>query len=423
MNCIYHTEPPEKVRELPPTAGKSAHPGRWRDAGLLVFFFALLALLAWGCVHIYQHPEAHYPNRLVNQDHTLDDPAGNPSSFSDGLQPVSFPAENTGAAGKDVAGANDEIAVFGDEVLSNQIFLYYYWDSFYSLFDYYGSYLMSYLDFSKPFDQQQATETQNWNEYIAAMAADSWFQTQMLCRAAEQEGHTLSQEEQTALEESTNALKARTKEGGYADESAYLQHLFDPSSDLESYLDYQQQSNLAHSYAQSVYQRLYDENYDPAGKVVHNVNVRHILIQPEGEQTETAMATAKAKAEEIYRLWQEEPTEEHFSLLALEHNQDPGSQESGGLYEEVYPGQMVSTFNDWCFDESRQPGDAGIVETDYGYHIMYYVSQTDTVYSDENAQIAGVAYDAWLDDLFAGGTYDAHLERVIFTQRPQEDNP
>ena len=44
------------------------------------------------------------------------------------------------------------------------------------------------------------------------------------------------------------------------------------------------------------------------------------------------------------------------------------------------PGQMVTEFNDWCFDESRQPGDTGIVKTSYGYHIMYFSSTGEHAY-------------------------------------------
>ena len=36
---------------------------------------------------------------------------------------------------------------------------------------------------------------------------------------------------------------------------------------------------------------------------------------------------------------------------------------------------MVTAFNDWCFDASRKPGDTGVVETDYGYHVMYFVGE------------------------------------------------
>ena len=43
---------------------------------------------------------------------------------------------------------------------------------------------------------------------------------------------------------------------------------------------------------------------------------------------------------------------------------------------------MVAEFNDWCYDESRQPGDHAIVETDYGYHIMYFSGYSETNYRD-----------------------------------------
>ena len=45
------------------------------------------------------------------------------------------------------------------------------------------------------------------------------------------------------------------------------------------------------------------------------------------------------------------------------------------MYEKVYKGQMVTNFNDWCFDASRKTGDTDIVETNFGYHIMYFVGE------------------------------------------------
>ena len=115
------------------------------------------------------------------------------------------------------------------------------------------------------------------------------------------------------------------------------------------------------------------------------VDVRHILIQPEagtiaegeeGYEDEQAQlkAEAKAKAEDLLAKWQAgDATEDAFATLANENSSDGGSNTNGGLYEQIYQNQMVAAFNDWCFDSSRQPGDTGIVETDYGYHIMYFV--------------------------------------------------
>ena len=38
---------------------------------------------------------------------------------------------------------------------------------------------------------------------------------------------------------------------------------------------------------------------------------------------------------------------------------------------------MVEAFNAWIFDPTRLPGDTGIVQTNYGFHIMYFVSNSE----------------------------------------------
>ena len=43
---------------------------------------------------------------------------------------------------------------------------------------------------------------------------------------------------------------------------------------------------------------------------------------------------------------------------------------------------MVTNFNDWCFAEGRQAGEHGIVETEYGYHVMFLDSFSDTSYHE-----------------------------------------
>ena len=123
------------------------------------------------------------------------------------------------------------------------------------------------------------------------------------------------------------------------------------------------------------------------------VNVRHILVSYEGGTTDETTGTtvysdkekltARTAAEEILAAFEGgEKTEEAFAALATEKTTDTGSKENGGLYENVYPGQMVTAFNDWCFDASRKSGDTAIVETEYGCHVMYFVGNTDTTYRD-----------------------------------------
>ena len=122
-------------------------------------------------------------------------------------------------------------------------------------------------------------------------------------------------------------------------------------------------------------------------------NVRHILVSFEGGTTDSntnvttysdeEKAAAKEKAEDLLNQWKSgDATEDSFAALATENSTDPGSVENGGLYESIYPGQMVAAFNDWCFDESRKSGDTGIVETNYGYHVMYFVGDAQQNYRD-----------------------------------------
>ena len=135
---------------------------------------------------------------------------------------------------------------------------------------------------------------------------------------------------------------------------------------------------------------LFDSKDDNLNELV---NVRHILVSFEGGTTDETTgavtysdeekAKAKAAADEILAAFEAgEKTEEAFAALATEKTTDTGSKDSGGLYENVYPGQMVQAFNDWCFDASRKTGDTAIVETEYGYHVMYFVGNSGVTYRD-----------------------------------------
>ena len=130
----------------------------------------------------------------------------------------------------------------------------------------------------------------------------------------------------------------------------------------------------------------------------YSSDIRHILIQfPEKNTDGTATEVTdedgnkttnvtdetkketKAKAQAILDEYLKNPTEDNFAALAKEKTEDPGSKDNGGLYEGVMnDGKYVKAFTDWSIDAARKPGDTGIVETEYGYHIMYYVKSTGT---------------------------------------------
>ena len=135
-------------------------------------------------------------------------------------------------------------------------------------------------------------------------------------------------------------------------------------------------------------------------------DVRHILIKfPEttkdADGKEVALTAAqknetKAAAQKVLDEYLANPTEENFIALTKKHTGDvdkDGNPNNDGLYEEVSDnGQYVENFTNWAIDAARKPGDTGLVETTYGYHVMYYVEPNsatwyetvkNTIYSEE----------------------------------------
>ena len=56
---------------------------------------------------------------------------------------------------------------------------------------------------------------------------------------------------------------------------------------------------------------------------------------------------------------------------------------------------MVAAFDAWCFDEARQVGDTDIVETEYGYHVMFFIGDGKLAW--ENTAHSGVLSDLFTD--------------------------
>ena len=93
------------------------------------------------------------------------------------------------------------------------------------------------------------------------------------------------------------------------------------------------------------------------------------------------------------------------AALAMEHSSD-SSKYTGGLYTEVYHDQMVTTFNDWCFDPARQTGDTGIIHNEStGYHVMYFVGYDQPYWEIQvSADLVNDAVDTFYEEKTEGYT-------------------
>lgn len=148
-----------------------------------------------------------------------------------------------------------------------------------------------------------------------------------------------------------------------------------------------------------------DDNTDPMN------DVRHLLVKFKEDEAGnvTNKDEAKAKAEEYLKTWKDgEATEDSFIELVMKHSED-SSAPNGGLFENIHErSSFVPSFLNWSIDENRKVGDAEVIESEYGYHVMYYVGESDLSYRDMliTEELKEADIDEW---------YNGIMETVSFT--------
>lgn len=319
--------------------------------------------------------------------------------------------------------------------LNNQQLAFYYWGEYYY---YVNSYGFSF-DASLPLDEQPygdvlGSQTEDapatWEAYFLENACETYKQAMALSHKAESEGFTMSEDYQSEYDSVVEAMPTNAQNAGFllddgtGDVLSYIQDSYGADATVEAFEEYLYTSYYVSAYSDSVFQGFtytddqleayYDENldyfiaYGVEKSNLPNIQVRHILIEPEsdenGEISDEAWETAEKEAREVLEEWKNgEATEDSFAALANERSADGGSNTNGGLYDNVAPGDMVAEFDGWCFDESRKPGDTDIVKTQFGYHIMYFVGQTEeyawkTIVANE---MCYKDYQTWLEELLS----------------------
>ena len=129
-------------------------------------------------------------------------------------------------------------------------------------------------------------------------------------------------------------------------------------------------------------------------------DVRHILVKFPDKNTNGSATSSKdekgntiatitddtkkatmAEAQKILDEYLKNPTEENFIELTKKYTDDvdsAGKPNNDGLYSDITSSSnYVTAFKNWALDATRKVGDVEIVETEYGYHLMYFAKSND----------------------------------------------
>ena len=169
---------------------------------------------------------------------------------------------------------------------------------------------------------------------------------------------------------------------------------------------------------------------------VSSSDVRHILVKFDEKKDADGKAVAltseekekyRDEAQKILDEFKKNPTVENFAELTKKYTDDvdsEGKPNNDGLYENVADnGQYVEAFTKWAVDSSRKPGDTGIVETEYGYHVMYYVEANgDSWYETVKNAIFAEEFAKVTDDVMTEIMKEMNLDGPILNWAKDNQN-
>jgi parvulin-like peptidyl-prolyl isomerase len=217
-------------------------------------------------------------------------------------------------------------------------------------------------------------------------------------------------------EEIDNILDLQYRRAG--GEEKFLQYLEDNGIDLEFVKESIQKDLIIENYLEGYFsdkipvsdediQKIYDQD--------KTASVRHILLSTK-DKTDPEKQEIRKKMDGILS---RAKSGEDFAELAKTYTEDPGSKDTGGLYENFGRGQTVPPFEQASF--SVPVGEISeIVETSFGYHIIKVIERKkeirslDEVRDEIEAQIRQAKQNAVYQELLVQLKEKASLRTIQY---------
>jgi hypothetical protein len=303
--------------------------------------------------------------------------------------------------------------------------------------------MMMGIDLSQNLDTMYYDDATNqtWQDIMLDSALQNWHIYAAVRQYADAEGFVLDAEGQeyianldAKIQEMATASNCETPEQMVAEQVA-------PGATVEAFRKY-----MEADYYYSRYLEYLEEKFTPNAEDIEKyyteneavltgqgiskesgdvVDVRHVLIVPEGGTTdennqkvysEEEWEACRVKAQALYDAWMNgEATEEAFIQMAKDNSAD-GNASTGGIYEGVPKGYMVAEFEEWIFAENREYGHHGLVKTQFGYHIMFFVDRHAEWTVKTSQYMINEAIDAVMQAAMEAYPLEKNLDAVVLSR-------
>ena len=207
---------------------------------------------------------------------------------------------------EEVKAANGEaVATAGDSTLTNGQLQILYWRSVQNFYAQYGTYAQYFgLDHTQSMDTQVCgvADGLTWEQYFLQDALNNWTIFEAVAQQAREAGFQMSDENREQMNTMEEGLLETATNNGFTDITAMIARNFGAGATLEDYKSFWEMYFLSSDYYNEItgsfaptaeeiaeYFNTHEAEYADNGldKTTSSVDVRHILVYPEGATADT----------------------------------------------------------------------------------------------------------------------------------------
>jgi hypothetical protein len=212
-------------------------------------------------------------------------------------------------------------------------------------------------------------------------------------------GYSMGEPEKESIDAFFESLNAYIEQAGVTEEEAYVSRYGVEMSHEEVYAILER-SAVGKAYESFVRENMTFTDQELAAFYEEHENE---VILPDCNEVSLRLinfANRQSALDVLDKFENGDKSEESFISLVKQYSTDEQDIEYGGLYTNLSPqNYSVESFDEvesWVFDVVREPGDYGLLDTENGYELVYFVAKGDPLwktwsrYAKENLDIQGI---------------------------------
>lgn len=241
------------------------------------------------------------------------------------------------------------------------------------------------FDENKTLKEQKYDKDRSWYDYVNEYVAEEVTKLLLTCEAATEAGITLTNEDYAYVNDQLTGQRTKVVIHYQTDYNSYLSDRYAGLVNEDDVTKVFLMETLAAKYNSQLTQLMNDRmtqervdahiatmNFENGKDETITRNLGHILASYtlyDEDQAYENVKTAKTRLEAT------DKSESAFEPIWKELSDDANM-----IYRNLRKGEMVAEIDNWIYAEERKVGDIGIISTESGYHLLYYISEGDPVY-------------------------------------------